>query len=133
MNESPKAEQSVYDFLERTKYKWSAEMREISGFGGGYEATCRAMVSAGMEWFEKNPNADPKFHGFEGITGIIDEDNEDAKQLTKAVIAASAGDCTGAMHQFSIGHVLMAKKLGWENYVKKSIKAKDKERDLDHH
>lgn len=110
-----------------SKYTWTDDMREISGFGGSYEAACRAMVTAGLEWFDANPTAEPKFHGFKGIAGIITEDNPDAKALTKAVMNAIitgddgkpmrvGDDCTGAMHQFSIGHCLQAHKIGWEKY-----------------
>ena len=31
------------------KYQYTDDMGEISGFGEGYEATCRAMVVAGLE------------------------------------------------------------------------------------
>jgi hypothetical protein len=97
---------------------YTDDMREISGFGGGYEATCRAMVLAGLAWFDAHPTADPKFHGFTGIFGIIQEDNEDAKALTQVVIdaAGGGGGATGAMHQATIGHILAARRLGWDAY-----------------
>jgi len=93
-------------------------MREISGFGGGYEQTCRDMVLAGVEWLEKNPNVDPKFKGYKNVFGLILKDNVDAKKLSKVVVGASGGDCTGAMHQAAISHILFIKKNGWKKYVK---------------
>lgn len=101
--------------------QWSDDMGEISGFGGGYEATCRAMVLAGIKWIDEHPEADPHFTGYKNIYGIINEDNDDAKALTQAVIDAAGGDCTGAMHQASIGHVLAYKKFGWDEYRKQLI------------
>lgn len=111
----------------KTKYEWSDDMREISGFGGGYESTCRAMVTAGLKWFDDNPKADPKFHGFKNITGIIMEDNEDAKALSKAVVDGSKGDCTGAMHQYCVSHVLRAHAIGWKQYCKEMKQLKREE------
>lgn len=97
-------------------FEWTEDMREISGFGGGYERTCRAMVSAGCKWLADHPTADPQFHGFKNVYGVIAEDNDDAKALSKAVTDASGGDCSGAMHHASISHCLFAHKNGWEAY-----------------
>ena len=98
------------------KYEFEEGMSEISGFGGNYEDTCRRMVKAGLEWFDEHPEADPQFVGYEGIYGIISEENEDAKKLSKSVVA-SVNDCTGAMHQSTIGHILHIKKVGWDIYI----------------
>lgn len=100
-------------------FEWTEDMDEISGFGGGYERTCRAMVSAGAKWLADHPQADPQFHGFKGVYGVIVEDNEDAKALSKIVTDAAAGDCSGAMHQASVNHVMFAHKNGWAAYQKK--------------
>jgi len=98
------------------KYKYTSDMGEISGFGGEYEEACRNMVIAGLEWLDMHPNADPKFHGYAGIYGIIDEDNNDAKELGKVVENACDG-CSGAMYQVSISHILYIKNNGWDKYV----------------
>lgn len=98
-------------------YEWEEGMGEISGFGGGYEEACRKMLKAGCKWLDANPKADPKFHGFEGVYGILDENNQDAKNLSKAVVSASGDDCTGAMHQAAISHILFIRKNGWEKYA----------------
>ena len=103
-----------------SKYVYTDDMSELSGFGGGYEATCRAMVVAGLEHLDAHPEADPKFHGYKGIYGIITEDNADAKALSEAVVKAANGDCTGAMHQASISHVLWIRKNGWDRYCAES-------------
>lgn len=101
-----------------SEYEFEEGMAEISGFGGSYEEACRRMVKAGMEWFDKHPQANPQFGGYEGIYGVISVDNEDAKNLSKAV-TTSVDDCTGAMHQATIGHILQIHKVGWDAYVKK--------------
>ena len=97
-------------------YQFTEDMGEISGFGGGYEQTCRNMLVAGLEWFDANPKADPQYHGFKGIYGVIAEDNEDAKALSRAVADAANGDCTGAMHQAVISACLWIRRRGWEAY-----------------
>jgi hypothetical protein len=106
---------TAYQLNNMSKYTYTPDMGEISGFGGGYEDACRKMVIAGMEWFDANPQADPQFQGYKNIYGVINEENEDAKALSKAVLA-TCDDCTGAMHQASISHILAARRLGWEGY-----------------
>ena len=104
------------------KYVFTEKMQEISGFGGSYEDACRKMVVAGLEWFDKHPKADPKFSGYKGVYGIINEDNQDAKDLTKTMLDASGGDCTGAMMQATVTHVMHIHKKGWDWYVKEMTK-----------
>jgi len=108
------------------KYEFTPEMGEISGMGGGYEQTCRHMLRTGLEWFDKNPNANPRFHGFKNIYGIIEEDNDDAKALSKAVTDAT-DDCTGAMHQAVVTSVLWIRKNGWDKYIKEMSKKERKD------
>ncbi len=102
--------------------EYTDDMREISGFGGGYEDMCRQMVLAGLDWLDANPTADPKFRSYSNIYGVIDEENDDAKALTAAIVAPSKGDCSGAMHQAVVYHVLFIKKNGWEKYCEEMRK-----------
>ena len=95
---------------------WDESMGEISGMGGGYEAVCRAMVLAGIEWLDAHPSADPQFTGFKNIYGVVSEENADAGALTNAILAASGGEATGAMHHASVSHCLAYKRLGWDEY-----------------
>lgn len=109
------------------RYQWTPEMGEISGFGGTYEAGCRAMVQAGLVWMEENTDANPRFEGFEGVYGLLVEDNEPAEELTQAMMDAEfeahgktwrVGDeATGAMHHASVTTVLWIGKNGWDAYV----------------
>jgi len=97
-------------------FPWTDDMDEISGFGGGYELTCRNMASAACAWLAEDPKRDPKFHGYQGLTGVIVDDNDDAKALSAVVSKAAFDGCTGAMHQYSITHALYAHKVGWPAY-----------------
>lgn len=121
-----------------TEKQWSEDMGEISGFGGGYEAACRAMVLAGIQWIDEHPSADPQFRGYEGIYGVINEENDDAKALVAAMMDAPVyhdgkkiqehvkDDCTGAMHHASCGHVMAYKRLGWDEYCRQ-LRTRDDE------
>lgn len=102
-------------------YVFTPDMDEISGFGGTYEAGCRVMVQAGMEWFDQHPGAEPQFRGYRGVYGVLAEDNADAKALSAAMVAAADaaypnGGVTGAMHQATVSAVLWAHRHGWDTY-----------------
>ena len=103
------------------KYQYTEDMREISGFGGSYEAACRAMVVAGLEWLDKKAEAVPEFSTYENIYGVINAENEDAKELRRVMAEAAGDDPTGAMMQATIGHVLWIKKNGWDKYCEEAI------------
>lgn len=108
------------------KYVYTSDMSEISGFGGDYEATCRAMVVAGLEYLDKNAAACPEFLGYSNIYGVIQGENAAAKALSEVVVKASKGNCTGAMHQATIAHILWIRKNGWKRYCAESREKKIK-------
>lgn len=97
-------------------YEFTKKMGEISGFGGGYEQTCRAMLKAGLEFWDNNPSLDPKYKGFKNVYGILADNNADAKKLDEAIVNA-VNDMTGAMHQAVISSIFFIHKNGWEKYV----------------
>lgn len=109
---------------------WTDDMGEISGFGGGYEAVCRAMVLAGIHWVDEHPDAVLTYEGSPQIFGVIVETSADAKALEAAMMDAPvlvAGeqiqahvkdDCTGAMHHAAVNHVMAYKRLGWDEYAR---------------
>lgn len=97
-------------------YIWEEWMSEISGFGGGYEHTCRDMLFAGIKWLEEHPDDDPQIASSPQIFGVIDTQNEDAKDLVDTIVAASGGDCTGAMVHAVMRHLWYIRNRGWEAY-----------------
>lgn len=111
----------------QTKYLFTPDMGEISGFGGGYEQTCRNMLAAGLEWLDSNPKAEPQFSGFKGVYGILNEDNADAKALGKTIVEASGNDCTGAMRQAVLSHCMFIRKNGWDRYCEEMRKREPEE------
>ena len=89
---------------------------EISGLGGGYEMACRQMLLAGIRWLELHPESEPKFVGYKGIYGVIDETNEAAESLS-SIVGNSIEGCTGAMHQAVISTLLYIREHGVAKYV----------------
>lgn len=108
-----------------SKYEYTDDMAEISGFGGDYEKSCRKMVIAGLCWFDDNPHANAIVKENAAIFGIVSEENEDAKNLSRA-IAQSVTDCSGAMHHAAISHTLWIKKHSWDEYCETMREAKKK-------
>lgn len=99
----------------KTVYKYPDGCREISGFGDEYEAACRKMVIAGMEWAE-GKKLELKFSELKDVFGIIKPGTPDAEQLIKAMTDA-VDDCTGAMVHACTNHAYYAIENGWDKYI----------------
>lgn len=100
---------------QQTTFRHTPDMGEISGFGGGYEGACQAMLEAGVRWLNEHPKPDLEMHGYKGVYGILVADSDDAKALEKAVLAV-AEDCTGAMHHAVMSRLGYIAKNGWDAY-----------------
>lgn len=99
-------------------YRHTPDMGEISGFGGGYEDCCQDMLEAGVKHIleHKLSGGDVQLHGFKGIYGLCFPDNEPTKELEKAVLDASEGEATGAMHQAVMERLAWIAQHSWEEY-----------------
>ena len=97
---------------------YTEKCREISGFGGDYEQSCRKMVIAGYEYLMQPGIETPIFSGYKGVFGITLSENESARELQEAMNKASGNKCTGAMMHACTNHVLKAKAVGWEEYIR---------------
>lgn len=102
--------------------KYTEEMREISGFGGGYEETCRNMVLAALDWLDENPEADLSYKTFKQVYGLTTDESDDMKTMQGVMVKAANNDCTGAMMQATCAHVMFIRKEGWEKYVEEMSK-----------
>jgi hypothetical protein len=110
---------------------WLPGMGEISGVGGTYEAACRKMLFAGLDWFEDHPDAVPDHREMEGIFGIVKSENDDAVSLDRVLLDAAGPGCTGAthhvvlrhltgaMHHVVLRHLAYVRHHGWDVYVEK--------------
>jgi hypothetical protein len=123
--------------------EWTNDMGEISGFGGSYEAGCRAMVRAGVEYWEAQDAAfergerstkfDPHYRGIKNVMGLAMDDNDDARALDEAMMSAEVEGKTvrewgptGAMHHAAVNHILAFRRLGADEYVR-TLRARDKD------
>lgn len=93
------------------------EILDISGFGGPYGGACAQMVIDGILYLVDKPNFDWKgYETHSNIYGICLAKNNDAKSLDKAV-TKNVSDCTGAMHQCSIGHLRNIYEHGYQWWI----------------
>lgn len=106
------------------EYKHTDDMGEISGFGGGYEATCQNMLDAGVKWLLSNPEKNPAYKEFTNVYGLTMDENDDMKELQDVLVEASGNDTTGAMMQAVSGRLMFIKKNGWEKYCEE-VRAKE--------
>lgn len=114
----------------REDIEWTDEMGEISGFGGSYETACRKMVMRAATWLRAHEDADPTFGEIEGVFGISDAFNDDAKQAREEMVKAAkdvsgnAGGPTGAMIHACTQHVVYISEYGWDEY-KRQMESKE--------
>ena len=115
--------------IQAREAKWTDDMGEISGFGGSYEAGCRAMVLAGVEWLQAHPDAELRLKGYAGIYGIVLAESPDTKDLEAAVMDARVmmdggrvvrvrEECTGAMHHATMSHLMFIASHAWHGYAR---------------
>ena len=103
------------------RYRHTAAMGEISGFGGGYEDACQAMLEAGVRWLveHRDRNPDLAVLAIPSVYGLAKVEGEAGKALEAVVIAAAEdkGGATGAMHHAVMSRLAWINEHGWEEYV----------------
>ncbi len=107
---------------------------EISGLGGLYEAMCRKMAKAGVLWLREHPGELAKWQEaqrrWEEETGSeympTSAQPRSHLEFRAAIIAASGGDCTGAMFGASAAHAVEIFRRGWDGYVAHVTAAREK-------
>jgi hypothetical protein len=75
------------------------------------------MVIAGLEWCDEHPNADLNYKQFKNVTGLTFDESDDMKLMQEAMLTVIGHDCTGAMMQAAMNHVMFIRKNGWAKYV----------------
>lgn len=103
--------------------------REISGFGGGYEDTCRNMVVAGVNWCLANPEKAKQLSvkQYKNIYGICEVEGDAAKEFDDVLMDAAKHDCTGAMHQACVNHIFWIFAHSVKEYVEQMKKYQQEE------
>lgn len=107
-----------------SKYVFPEDMPEV--VGNGHEEVFRRMVIAGLEWFDANPNADPRFE-----SDVFGCRNEDARTLEGVVLKAYGHTAEAPKlilpAMLALRHILWVQANGWEAYVTsmRRVKAHD--------
>lgn len=103
---------------EKVTFRHTPDMGEISGFGGGYEKACQDMLEAGVNYIhdQKLSGSDVQVTQYANVFGICFPENKPTKALEDAVVAASGGDCTGAMVHAVMGRLAYIAREGWDKY-----------------
>lgn len=94
---------------------------DISGMGGGYEATCQKALANGMRFIKEHPNADftGSYKAYQNIYGVLTSETQLAHDLDKCLsegIPDKLG-MTGAIHQAVVGHLLYIAQNGYDNWL----------------
>jgi hypothetical protein len=90
-------------------------MREISGFGFGYEAACRSMMKAGGAWADQHPRiarAITTSWPAKSVRGGVHASMEKVM-----VDAAEPGGATAAMFGTVLSHIVWVMNHSWEEWV----------------
>ncbi len=109
------------------KFEYTKNCREISGFGSGYESSCRDMVIAGMKWLDENKKAKIDFAQYKNIYGLTFDESEDCKKMQEKMLAVNDG-CSGAQMQACLNHIIYAYTNGWGKYIKEMEQNKNEKR-----
>ena len=96
----------------------------ISGMSTKYEEECQKMLMSGINWLEDNPMSNPEFKSIPGVYGVISNQNSDADLLSKEITDA-VDDCTGAMHQCVVSHLMVIKKIGYDKWLESAPTDRD--------
>ena len=95
------------EVIDTQDFRHTPAMGEISGFGGDYEIVCQDMLSAGVDWLYRQGQKaarKPRLN------------SDDEKYLSRVIINASKGECTGAMHDNIMSKLSFIAKFGWAEY-----------------
>lgn len=95
------------------RYEWTPAMvREISGFGGAYEAWCRRALVAALNWIDEQPE-----RPFTPWVQQQGELNADARELADALDVEYGAVLSLAMFAAICNAVCWIRKHGWDRYV----------------
>ena len=98
-------------------------MGEISGFGGGYEETCRNMLYGALAYLDEHCATHEKKK--QTVKLFFDQLRSDSPTqehpLEKAIMDACKDDCTGAMHGAVVSHLQCIINNGWDKWAAKMV------------
>lgn len=98
---------------------------DLTGFGGGYEATTQKMLWNGVR-FVQGKNLQPVYLESKNLIGVAIAEGNEAEDLDKAIMEG-IDDATGAMHQCAVGHIRYINKNGYAKWFKMMSEARKEE------
>lgn len=102
----------------------SMKTRDISGFGGGYEALCQKMLKNGLKFLKQKESFDWQGYGqTKNVFGICIAETKDAKMLDKAIMKGIE-DATGAMHHAVVNNLHYIWRFGLKKWLRPEKKDK---------
>ena len=95
------------------RWTFDEDMDEISGFGDGYEASCRRMLAAGGDWADAHPEEWVKVKRLADLP----------RECERLMILACEGEDpnagpTGAMMGVVANLIGFVQRNGWEEFVR---------------
>lgn len=113
--------------------EYTDEMRELSGFGGGYEAACRKMALAGARYLIEHVS-DELLTRWKLDDLHAESKNEPSRRKQRStyvafekVVGDAEDGCTGAQHAAACYHAWSIRVLGWAAYKAKMTELKNEE------
>jgi hypothetical protein len=107
------------ELMEKIKDEESFETVDISGMGSSYERSCQLMLRAGIKFLQKHPEFHFDYQVIKGVYGVCWTDTPWGKELDKTISDVVNGDCSGAMHQAVISHLMYIHKHGYTSWLNK--------------
>jgi len=98
---------------------------DITGFGGGYEATCQMMLWNAVKFISNN-DKEIKSKQSPQIYGIAINEGKDGEAFDKAMMEG-IDDATGAMHHCATNHALYIQKNGYDKWFEELKKDREAE------
>ncbi len=88
---------------------------DLTGFGGGYEATTQKMLWQGVKFLVDNNIKEIESKQLQNVYGIAINEGEIGKQFDEAMMKG-IDDATGAMHQCATNHARYIAKNGYQRW-----------------
>lgn len=109
------------------KYRFTADMAEISGFGSDYEEACREALRDALLYLDANPGTPLRAEAIPGVFGLVKGNArlEAAIEAGNTAVVArfgSDGGLTGAMVHAITNCLLFIEKNGWDVFCTKMLK-----------
>ena len=102
-------------------YRHTAEMGEISGFGGGYEKCCQDMLEAGVKWLEADES---RKRDLVRVTTVYNDpyNSKIVGELKKVILSVDSAPMASVFMCYTVmTRLVYIAANGWDKYVEHLI------------